>query len=58
MDIYQFAIDNMRQYLRSEENQNAIIRGAPSISAFDASEILAIAFMKTKGEVFCDLVKD
>ena len=53
MSVYQFAINNMKNYIRSTENTSQMF----PMTAFDAAYILSIAFMKSEGEVIADIVK-
>lgn len=54
--VYQFAIANVKKYIRSEENKTDAFAGK-AITAFDAATVLAIAFMKDQNDVMADLVK-
>lgn len=56
--VYEFAINNMKAYIRSDANQKLASQGLKSMTAFDAADVLAIAFMKTNGEVIADLIRD
>lgn len=51
--VYKFAIENTKNYIRSEENQKDF-----TVNVFNASFVLAIAFMKDKDEVLQDLLND
>lgn len=53
--VYQMAINNTAAYLGSPANR----RGAEEyhLNAFQASEVLAIAFCKAKEEVIDDLIR-
>lgn len=52
ISIYQFAINNTKTFIRSSENN----RQQVPLSVFEASSVLAIAFMKDKEEVAKDLL--
>lgn len=56
MAVYPFAVNNVKDYLRSDENQKAVARGK-GLDAFAAAQVLAIAFMKAQEEVLADLIK-
>ena len=56
MSVYQFAIDNVRTYIRSPENNPSLARSEPPMNAFDAAQVLAVAFMKPQNEVMADLL--
>jgi hypothetical protein len=56
VSVYQFAIRNTMNSIRSEENQRLVARGENPMTAFSAAQVLAIAFMKDVGEVLADLV--
>jgi hypothetical protein len=57
ISIYQFAVNNVKEYIRGEENQKAIAQMEKSMNAFDAAQVLAVAFMKRQEDVLADLVK-
>jgi hypothetical protein len=50
---YQMAINNVARAIR---NQHLIGSEEPTVNAFDASEILALAFCKNKVEVLADII--
>lgn len=56
--VYQFAIKNTKEHIRSEKNQRLAAQGLKSLTAFEAADVLAIAFGKTNGEVIADLIRD
>lgn len=51
---YRMAINNVANYIRSLDNRDR--HGDCNIDAFQASEILAIAFCKLKEDVLADIV--
>lgn len=55
--VYQFAIKNVKAYIQGKENQKAVANMEKSLNAFDAAQVLAVAFMKDQGEVWADLIK-
>ena len=55
MYIYELAINNMKAYIRSEQNQKDTLEGK-QIDAFTAARIIAVAFMKDQDEVMFDLI--
>ena len=55
--VYEFAINNTKAHIRSDKNQQLAAQGLKSLTAFDAADVLAIAFMKTNGEVIADLIR-
>jgi hypothetical protein len=57
ISIYQFAVNNVKEYIRGEENQKALAQMDKNMSAFDAAQVLAVAFMKRQEDVLADLVK-
>jgi len=56
MSAYLFALDNVKTYIRSAENQPGAAREVPPMNAFDAAQVLAVAFMKPQAEVMADLL--
>ena len=57
--FYQFAIGNIARHLKSPENKakvNLSDTSEPPVTAFQASEILAIVFCKNKEEIMQDIV--
>jgi hypothetical protein len=56
MSAYIFALDNVKTYIRSPENQPGGAREVPPMNAFDAAQVLAVAFMKPQAEVMADLL--
>lgn len=56
--VYEFAIANTKAHIRSDKNQALASQGLKSLTAFEAADVLAIAFMKTNGEVIADLIRD
>lgn len=54
--LYQFALDNTKAYIKSEQNQKDTITGQ-QLDAFTAARVLAIAMMKDQNEVLVDLLK-
>jgi hypothetical protein len=56
MSVYKFAVDNVRAYIRSPENSPEQTRSVPPMNAFDAAQVLAVAFMKPQGDVMADLI--
>lgn len=57
VSVYQFAINNIKAHLRSEENQKLVNRLDPAaMNAFAAAPVLAVAFMKSQEEVLNDLI--
>ena len=50
---YQMCIRNVANYMRTQN-----VESADAITAFQASEILAISFCKSKEEVMDDLVSE
>jgi hypothetical protein len=58
MGAYEFAINNMKQHIRSSENRRLAERGDPeAMNVFTVAPVLAIAFMKKQEEVVADLIK-
>jgi hypothetical protein len=57
MSVYVFAIDNVKAYIGSEENKKQLAQGGRSMNAFDAAQVLAVAFMKPQGEVLAELIR-
>lgn len=53
---YQMAINNTARFIQSPKNRDTGSED-PTINAFDASIILAIAFCKNKEEVLADLLR-
>jgi len=49
---YQMAINNVSSFIRSVENKISVL----PITAFQCSEVLAIAFCKNKEEVVNDII--
>jgi len=56
MSVYKFAVDNVRAYIRSPENNADKFRDVAPMNAFDAAQVLAVAFMKPQNEVMADLI--
>jgi hypothetical protein len=56
ISIYQFAVNNVREYIRGEENQKALAQMDKSMNAFDTAQVLAVAFMKRQEDVLADLI--
>lgn len=56
MSVYQFAVDNVKTYIRSDENSADMARSVAPMNAFDAAQVLAVAFMKPQNEVMADLL--
>ena len=52
---YQMAINNTARFIRSAKNRD-FGKEDPTVNAFDAARILAIAFCKIYEEVLADLV--
>lgn len=54
---YQFAINNMKAYIKSEENRRLIeTMDSNRVDVFKAAQHLAIAFMKDQTDVLADLI--
>lgn len=56
MTPYEFALNNVKTYIRSKENQPNARRDVPPMNAFDATQVLAVAFMKPQNEVMADML--
>lgn len=57
--FYQFAIGNVARHLKSPENVAKVKMtdiSEPPMTAFQASEVLAIVFCKNKEEIMQDIV--
>lgn len=54
--VYQFAIQNVKNYIRSAENTEAITTGQ-QMQAFEAARVLGVAFIKEPMDVFVDLIR-
>lgn len=54
---YQMAVNNIAAHIRSAKNKVAVLNEpAEAITAITASEILAIAFCKSKEDVIFDIL--
>lgn len=55
MNVYQMCINNVAAAIRAQKPDDS--DPEPTLNAFRASEILAVAFCKSKEEVMADLLK-
>lgn len=56
MTPYEFAVMNVQTYIRSSENQFALNSTGRAMNAWDAAQVIAVAFMKDQNEVLTHLL--